>query len=298
MGFHLNFLPEPDRTSVIPKQTGNCASLAPRAHILLLAQKRPLRLPFYNISMSHSTNRRLKCIIMLKALERCRKYAILGFASFLILSNHLSVVTLYLILFLKMPDSKVSGVKSSIMVRTWPLLLILNIADRVEKAANEIDAFLEAVINDHAGIALNSGASSNNLLNNLLEIQKLDTRSAFLILTMIPLKAFFWPFLSCRICCQVVWSFWKWHGPVICTCSYLGPFDMRKPDLDAKIAKQLRKFHQVEVPASNLGFDDNEKCKKYETVKEIHTELVKLKVDNMSLLDDTIEYLKNLEKKV
>ncbi|KAK1388186.1 hypothetical protein POM88_016364 [Heracleum sosnowskyi] len=30
----------------------------------------------------------------------------------------------------------------------------------------------------------------------------------------------------------------------------LGPLDMRKPDLAAKIAKQLHKFHQVEVPGS------------------------------------------------
>lgn len=91
----------------------------------------------------------------------------------------------------------------------------------------------------------------------------------------------------------------------------LGPLDMRKPDLAAKIAKQLRKFHLVEVPgskepqlwndifkffkqASNLKFDDNEKCKKYETVnfKEIHTELVKLK-DLTGRLDAPVVFAHN-----
>ncbi|KAK1354944.1 hypothetical protein POM88_048200 [Heracleum sosnowskyi] len=51
---------------------------------------------------------------------------------------------------------------------------------RVEKAANEIDAFLEGVIRDHS-IALSTGASSDDLLNTLLEIQKQDTNSAFSI---------------------------------------------------------------------------------------------------------------------
>lgn len=42
----------------------------------------------------------------------------------------------------------------------------------------------------------------------------------------------------------------------------------------------LSEVHSLIFAASNLKFDDNEKCKKYETVnfKEIHTELVKLKV--------------------
>ena len=43
--------------------------------------------------------------------------------------------------------------------------------------------------------------------------------------------------------------------------------------------------------ASNLKFDDNEKCKKYETVdfKEIHAELVKLKVSyDRFLSNDTM----------
>ncbi|KAL1819659.1 hypothetical protein DCAR_0415962 [Daucus carota subsp. sativus] len=91
----------------------------------------------------------------------------------------------------------------------------------------------------------------------------------------------------------------------------LVPLDMRKPDLAAKIAKQLRKFHQVEVPgskepqlwndifkffkqASNLKFVDNEKCKKYETVdfKEIHAELVKLK-DLTGRLDAPVVFAHN-----
>ncbi|KAK3029084.1 hypothetical protein RJ639_039228 [Escallonia herrerae] len=76
----------------------------------------------------------------------------------------------------------------------------------------------------------------------------------------------------------------------------LSPADMRKPKLAAEIAKQLRKFHQVEIPgskepqlrndvfkfyeqASNLKFDDNEKQQKYETIsfEEVHSELVELK---------------------
>nr|XP_017240614.1 PREDICTED: psoralen synthase-like [Daucus carota subsp. sativus] len=51
---------------------------------------------------------------------------------------------------------------------------------RVEKAANEIDAFLEGVIRDHSS-ALSSGASSDDLLKTLLEIQKQDSDSAFSI---------------------------------------------------------------------------------------------------------------------
>lgn len=76
----------------------------------------------------------------------------------------------------------------------------------------------------------------------------------------------------------------------------LTPEDMRKPKLVAEIAKQLHKFHQVEIPgskepqlwndifkffekASDLKFDDNEKRRKYETIsfKEIHDELLELK---------------------
>ncbi|XP_028074757.1 probable ethanolamine kinase [Camellia sinensis] len=73
--------------------------------------------------------------------------------------------------------------------------------------------------------------------------------------------------------------------------------DMRKPKLAAEIAKQLRRFHQVEIPgfrepqlwnevfkffkkASTLKFDDSEKQRKYETIsfEEVEAEVVKLKV--------------------
>ncbi|KAL0358375.1 UNVERIFIED_CONTAM: putative ethanolamine kinase [Sesamum angustifolium] len=77
----------------------------------------------------------------------------------------------------------------------------------------------------------------------------------------------------------------------------LTPSDMRKPKLMAEIAKQLRKFHEVEIPgskepqlwndifkfldrASRLKFDDGEKQKKYEKYSfgEINEELTDLKV--------------------
>lgn len=76
----------------------------------------------------------------------------------------------------------------------------------------------------------------------------------------------------------------------------LTPPDMRKPKLAAEIAKQLRKFHQVEIPgskepqlwievfkffekASTLKFDDGEKQRKYETIsfQEVYNEVVELK---------------------
>ncbi|CAA2998683.1 probable ethanolamine kinase [Olea europaea subsp. europaea] len=76
----------------------------------------------------------------------------------------------------------------------------------------------------------------------------------------------------------------------------LTPSDMRKPKLAAVIAKQLCKFHQVEIPgskepqlwndifkffekASSLKFDDSEKQEKYETISftEIHHEVTELK---------------------
>nr|GEW17609.1 probable ethanolamine kinase [Tanacetum cinerariifolium] len=76
----------------------------------------------------------------------------------------------------------------------------------------------------------------------------------------------------------------------------LEPLDLRKPKLAAEIAKQLNRFHQVEIPgskepqlwndifkfyerASTLTFDDHEKQKKYATIsfEEVHTELMKLK---------------------
>ncbi|OMP09136.1 hypothetical protein COLO4_05782 [Corchorus olitorius] len=74
------------------------------------------------------------------------------------------------------------------------------------------------------------------------------------------------------------------------------PSDMRKPKLAAEIAKQLRRFHQVEIPgskepqlwvdickffekASTLQFEDIDKQKIYETIsfKEIHKEITQLK---------------------
>ncbi|KAL4654032.1 hypothetical protein ACB092_01G348900 [Castanea dentata] len=72
--------------------------------------------------------------------------------------------------------------------------------------------------------------------------------------------------------------------------------DMRKPKLAAEIAKQLRKFHKVEIPgskepqlwndiskffekASVLEFDDSEKQRMHKMIsfKEIHDEIVELK---------------------
>ncbi|CBI28178.3 probable ethanolamine kinase isoform X2 [Vitis vinifera] len=76
----------------------------------------------------------------------------------------------------------------------------------------------------------------------------------------------------------------------------LTPSDMKMPKLAAEIAKQLRKFHQVEIPgskepqlwidifkffekASTLKFDDIEKQKKYKEIsfEEVHNEVVELK---------------------
>ncbi|XP_004245179.1 probable ethanolamine kinase [Solanum lycopersicum] len=76
----------------------------------------------------------------------------------------------------------------------------------------------------------------------------------------------------------------------------LTPPDMSNPKLAAEIAKQLRKFHQVEIPgskepqvwndvlkfyknASTLQFDDGEKKIKYETIlfPEVHNEIIELK---------------------
>ncbi|KAI8565591.1 hypothetical protein RHMOL_Rhmol03G0272000 [Rhododendron molle] len=76
----------------------------------------------------------------------------------------------------------------------------------------------------------------------------------------------------------------------------LTPSDMRKPKLAAKIAKQLRSFHQVEIPgskepqlwieifkffqkASTLTFDEDEKQNKYETIsfEEVNAEVIELK---------------------
>ncbi|KAL3643188.1 hypothetical protein CASFOL_014003 [Castilleja foliolosa] len=77
----------------------------------------------------------------------------------------------------------------------------------------------------------------------------------------------------------------------------LTPSDMRQPKLVAEIARQLRKFHEVEIPgskepqlwndifkffgrASSLKFDNSEKQKKYEMIsfEEINKEISDLKV--------------------
>ncbi|KAK7281630.1 hypothetical protein RIF29_09787 [Crotalaria pallida] len=77
----------------------------------------------------------------------------------------------------------------------------------------------------------------------------------------------------------------------------LSPSDIREPKLAAKIAKELRKFHHVEIPgskepqlwndiwkffekASVLEFDDSKKHETYETIsfREVHDEIVELKV--------------------
>ncbi|XP_008784349.2 probable ethanolamine kinase [Phoenix dactylifera] len=76
----------------------------------------------------------------------------------------------------------------------------------------------------------------------------------------------------------------------------LSPSDMSNPKIAAEIAKQLYKFHQVDIPGSSeaqlwndvfkflekaavLQFDDNEKQAKYETIsfKEICNEIIALK---------------------
>ncbi|XP_019052425.1 PREDICTED: probable ethanolamine kinase isoform X2 [Nelumbo nucifera] len=76
----------------------------------------------------------------------------------------------------------------------------------------------------------------------------------------------------------------------------LSPSDMRKPKLAAEIARQLRKFHEVEIPgskepqlwndifkffekASVLKFDEIEKQRQYDTIsfKEVHDAIVELK---------------------
>ncbi|KAI4376657.1 hypothetical protein MLD38_014395 [Melastoma candidum] len=82
----------------------------------------------------------------------------------------------------------------------------------------------------------------------------------------------------------------------------LTPADMKQPKVAAEIAKELHRFHQVDIPgskepqlwndmfkfyekASDLTFDDSEKQRKYETIsfKEIHDELVELKELTSSL---------------
>ncbi|KAF3637131.1 hypothetical protein FXO37_25080 [Capsicum annuum] len=88
--------------------------------------------------------------------------------------------------------------------------------------------------------------------------------------------------------------------PALCYCKVGVPCKVKKnmktPKLAAEIAKQLRKFHQVEIPgskepqvwndvlkffknASTLQFDDGEKKIKYETIsfQEVHKEIIELK---------------------
>ncbi|KAG1334374.1 putative ethanolamine kinase [Cocos nucifera] len=79
----------------------------------------------------------------------------------------------------------------------------------------------------------------------------------------------------------------------------LSPSDMSNPKIAAEIAKQLHKFHQVEIPspqepqlwndifkflekAAVLAFDDSEKQAKYKKIsfKEIHDEINALKIVN------------------
>ncbi|KAI3879285.1 hypothetical protein MKX03_024260 [Papaver bracteatum] len=76
----------------------------------------------------------------------------------------------------------------------------------------------------------------------------------------------------------------------------LEPSDMRKPNLAAEIARQLSKFHQVEIPgskepqlwndifkflerASGLKFDEHEKQRRYETIsfEEVRHDVNELK---------------------
>ncbi|XP_010533172.1 PREDICTED: probable ethanolamine kinase [Tarenaya hassleriana] len=76
----------------------------------------------------------------------------------------------------------------------------------------------------------------------------------------------------------------------------LEPSDIRKPMIAAEIAKQLRKFHEVDIPgskepqlwidifkffekASTLSFDDSDKQKLYETIsfEELRKEIVELR---------------------
>ncbi|XP_003578170.1 probable ethanolamine kinase [Brachypodium distachyon] len=76
----------------------------------------------------------------------------------------------------------------------------------------------------------------------------------------------------------------------------LSPSDMKEPRIAAEIAKQLQKFHQVDIPgskepqlwndifkflkkASTLKFEDNDKHKRYDTIsfREIQDEVKELK---------------------
>ncbi|KAF8389098.1 hypothetical protein HHK36_025783 [Tetracentron sinense] len=91
----------------------------------------------------------------------------------------------------------------------------------------------------------------------------------------------------------------------------LSPSDMKKPKLAAEIARQLHKFHQVDIPgskepqlwidiikfyekASILEFDDSEKQRKYMTIsfEEVHNEIVELK-DLTDLLNAPVVFAHN-----
>nr|KJB06361.1 hypothetical protein B456_001G041400 [Gossypium raimondii] len=110
--------------------------------------------------------------------------------------------------------------------------------------------------------------------------------------------------LSCRIWCQVAWCIWKWDGTIF--YKY-----MRKPKLVSEIAKQLRRFHQVEIPgskepqlwvdifkffekASTLQFEDTDKQRTYETIsfKEVHKEVTELK-ELTTLLNSPVVFAHN-----
>ncbi|GAV63284.1 Choline_kinase domain-containing protein, partial [Cephalotus follicularis] len=92
----------------------------------------------------------------------------------------------------------------------------------------------------------------------------------------------------------------------------LTPPDMRLPKLAAEIAKQLRKFHEVEIPglkeaqlwidiskffekASTLKFDDIEKQRMYKTIsfKEIHIEVVELQQELTCHLNSPVVFAHN-----
>ncbi|XP_068652761.1 probable ethanolamine kinase isoform X1 [Aristolochia californica] len=91
----------------------------------------------------------------------------------------------------------------------------------------------------------------------------------------------------------------------------LSPPDMSKPKLASEIARQLRKFHQVEIPgskepqlwndifkfletASGLKFDESEKQAKYDTIAftEVRKEVMELK-GLTDLLDAPVVYAHN-----
>ncbi|MBA0821105.1 hypothetical protein Goarm_017981, partial [Gossypium armourianum] len=103
--------------------------------------------------------------------------------------------------------------------------------------------------------------------------------------------------------------------PASCVLIYFLPIfplpDMRKPKLVSEIAKQLRRFHQVEIPgskepqlwvdifkffekASTLQFEDTDKQRTYETIsfKEVHKEVTELK-ELTTLLNSPVVFAHN-----